>query len=411
MNFERFLQESASTGTFHSEGAFSVDLSKATEKVAAFALPSDSHYLLKGVQVANRLKTETINVSIGRYGTKLSFDCADPGVAGDLQGLHTAVADPLNVEDPLLKDLIALLYGTIKPGNRETTWTCKRGGKAEALVIDSSRKVRSTRCDVAMEGTEQVTLELSVTHGDVWKFWLHARRRAQSAAILRKECAFSPARLVIDGWQAETANPSVFNVLEDITDLTDYGLRKHPASNVLFTLPEEGDPVLCLQRPSMSAYLVRKEVMNVWATGMRVNNTLVPDGVSTAAWMLQFRRGGENLSMRWVHKRDLFKSVIAFHFDNKLSKRPPRLQVVRAGVLLCDEEIADSELRAMFRGCVILLADDALDTDLTGFQLIKNEAYLQAIRRLEPQLEAAREYFEIGAEMMKIPRELSDLTL
>lgn len=403
MNFENFLKESASSGTFHSEGAFSVDLSKATEKVAAFALPSDSHYLLKGVQVANRLGAELIAVTIGRYGNLLRFECSEPGVTGDFQTLHSAVADPLNVDDPLLQDLIGLLYGTIKDGIRETTWTCRRGGKAETLAIDSARKVRTTREDHETPDSELAVLELKVTHSKPWKFWTHARRRLESAALLRERCGFSPARVVIDGWQMDTSNASILNTLTDYEHLEpgSFG-RRIPASNILFSLAQDGQPRFALQRPSMSAYLVRKDVMNVWATGMRVRNTMSPDGVSTAAWMLQFRRDNENISMRWVHKRDFYQAAVAFNFRNKRSVGAPRLMVVRAGVLLSDEEIVNDELRKLFRGCTILLADDTLETDLTGFQLVRNQALWDTIRSLESLFEPALEYYAVGAEMMRI---------
>ena len=90
---------------------------------------------------------------------------------------------------------------------------------------------------------------------------------------------------------------------------------------------------------ALSAYLVRREVMNVWAQGMRVNNNLKPDGQSSAAWMLQFRRQGENISMRWARKRDRYSVVLGLNFKNAGSKEPPRFTIVRSGVTLVERAI------------------------------------------------------------------------
>ena len=73
VKFEEFLQRSAEDGFHHSAGEFTVDFLKAGDKLADFALPSDNHYLLKGVQMAHRLGAPRIDVVIGRYSTSLKF--------------------------------------------------------------------------------------------------------------------------------------------------------------------------------------------------------------------------------------------------------------------------------------------------------------------------------------------------
>ena len=93
MNFERFIRERFEAGTHDSEGQFTVDLRKASDKVAAFALPSDSHYLLKVVQVAHRLRTDEIRVDIVLPPDPDSHDAPDnPQAAdGDLLNREAAI--------------------------------------------------------------------------------------------------------------------------------------------------------------------------------------------------------------------------------------------------------------------------------------------------------------------------------
>ena len=50
MALEDYLINQASEGTLDSEGGFTLDLSRAADKLAKFALPSHSHYLLKIIQ-------------------------------------------------------------------------------------------------------------------------------------------------------------------------------------------------------------------------------------------------------------------------------------------------------------------------------------------------------------------------
>ena len=149
MNFERFIQERFLGGTHDSEGQFIVDLRKASDKVAAFALPSDSHYLLKVVQVAHRLRTDEIRVDIGRFRTTLEFRPTGRQEF-ELERLYAALADPLGTEDPLLIDLVAALYGTLKTGLQEVTWEHQLGVQGQRLVVDRDRRVHCERYDSGM---------------------------------------------------------------------------------------------------------------------------------------------------------------------------------------------------------------------------------------------------------------------
>lgn len=415
MNFERFIQERFLGGTHDSEGQFTVDLRKASDKVAAFALPSDSHYLLKVVQVAHRLRTDEIRVDIGRFRTTLEFRPTGRQEF-ELERLYAALADPLGTEDPLLIDLVAALYGTLKTGLQEVTWEHQLGVQGQRLVVDRDRRVHCERyeCELSDE-PDRARFLFAVTHANPWMFWKGARHRAESAAVFLQFCRHSAAKIVLDGTDLVIASASEINshvqrLSYEPGELTSSINFTEPASNILFELAGEDEAAFGISRPSLSAYLVRREVMNVWAQGMRVNNNLKPDGQSSAAWMLQFRRQGENISMRWARKRDRYSVVLGLNFKNAGSKEPPRFTIVRSGVTLVERAIKDPDLEEAFRGCHLLIADETMTTDLSGFQYVEDESFHRRLLSYAPLVAVARDYYEIGREMMNIP-EKEKLTL
>ena len=408
MNFERFIEERFLGGTHDSEGQFTVDLRKASDKVAAFALPSDSHYLLKVVQVAHRLRTDEIRVDIGRFRTTLEFRPIGRQEF-EMDRLYTALADPLGTEDPLLIDLVAALYGTLKTDLQEATWEHELGVQGQRLVVDRNRRVHCERyeCELSEE-PDRARIVFAVSHANPWMFWKGARHRAESAAVLLQFCRHSAAKIVLDGTDlviasASEVNSHVQRLSYEPGELTSSINFTEPASNILFELAAEDGPALGISRPSLSAYLVRREVMNVWAQGMRVNNTLRPDGQSSAAWMLQFRREGENISMRWARKRDRYSVVLGLNFKNAGSHEPPRFTIVRSGVTLVERALQDPELDEAFRGCHLLIADETMTTDLSGFQYVEDDSFRQRLLSYAPLVAVARDYYEIGREMMNIP--------
>jgi hypothetical protein len=400
MNFENFLQERSALGTYDSEGQFTVDLSKASEKVAAFALPSESHYILKVIQVAHRLRADVIQVQIGRFRTTLHFEL-DRTPSFDMDLLYRAVSDPLSMQDLLLRDLVAALYGTLHKGNSETTWSWERDGVGDRLVIDRDRRVVCQRFEADCQSTR---FSFSVAHSNPWKFWEGAGRRADAAAIISRACAFSAAKIFVDGQEQSVEMASVVNNHVVVLDLPLNA--SEPASNILFEMASADEAAFGLLRPSLSAYLVRRDVMNVWASGMRVNNRMRPDGQSSAAWMLQFRRDDENISMRWVRKRDRYRTVLGLNVDNGGSEAPLQLKLVRSGVTMLEKEMGhDEEIHKVFKGCTLILADETLETDLTGFQYLQNEAFRDHLLNYAPLVDAARTYCEEGMEMMNVKSE------
>ena len=409
MKFEEFLQRSAEDGFHHSAGEFTVDFLKAGDKLADFALPSDNHYLLKGVQMAHRLGAPRIDVVIGRYSTSLKFFSAQGRTVPTVLEISSALRDPLGNEDPLLHDLVLCLYGTLTGPTVETRLTLADRDGGEDMVMDAERGVHIRRvppvdCEA---GTVQITLR--VLHHSPWKFWEGGRRRAESSLLLTMHCGFSEARLYIDGKELPPRPASVVN--EHLVEARPVRWGDYPAppkipaaSNIVFVMAGVDQPGFAMLRPSLSGYVVRQGVMNVWASGVRVNNTLIPDGTSSAAWMLQFRKGDEDISMRWARKRDRYLAVLGLNIDNEGSGSRFQMKLIRQGVLLAEKSVGSGQgLTDDFLGCSLIFADDDLKTDLTGFQLVESQQLSNRIHSFFPLLAEGRRFFEQGRALVNIP--------
>ena len=249
-----------------------------------------------------------------------------------------------------------------------------------------------------------------LTHSSGWQFWRNSRRRAESASILQHHCEFSAARINIDGRDIATPTSSSLNEhlrevgqarFNFVTGAFENTRSKVAASNIVFELAEPCKPALSLLRPSLSAYSVKQGDLNLWTQGTRFGNTLRPDGESSSAWMLQFVRGGKNVSIRRTRKRDRYRAVLTMNLIGAGNTEPLRLKIVRHGVLIYDSPawVADQRLEA-FRGCTLLLADDQLQTDLSGLQLVRNEHFLNVVLRERRLLELGEEYFVRAEELV-----------
>lgn len=386
-----FLADHASQGHHQGEGFFRLNLSKSAHKLAAGALPSRYHYLLKMVQVANLLGAEKIEIKVARASTTFLFQASAPDYLQAPDPLAHALAQPLETRNPCLAALTSALLGTLNPENHHTAWSICGPLNAFELTLDSAHKVEVVSRDNVR--VEKARFELRVYHRGSWKFWLGAAGRAESVSLLQHHARFSPARIVIDGSELETPQASVLNdhivALESFRQISTSRKRARvPAELVYFELAETGLPAVSLLRPSLSAYVIRKNNLNLWASGTRPGNTLLPDGESSAAWVLQFRRNSQNLSMRLVRKRDRFRVVLSYNIDEAAQHRPLKILIVRDGVLLAEKDLLDtgSELEAL-QGCTLLLADNDLMTDLSGLQLVDTkqlERQISKFRYLKP---------------------------
>lgn len=411
MELEKFLENQAADGSHDSAGSFTLDLAKAADKLAAFALPSHAHYLLKFVQVAHHLHADLIKIKIERYRTVIRFKAPSGGPITDSEAIYQAFCDPLVVTDPVMIDLVSGLIGTITEENLETLWSYSEGHSGRRLFINAQRRFSIedfTLSQPKEPDDHPFSFTLSVLHPRTWKFWLGGRRRAAAAKVLEDNCRFSGVKIEVDSREL-AVEPSAKLIAHtrlrvkthDWENEAFFSTQRDPASTILYQMAEEKRQRFSIMRPSLSAYVVRDKSKNLWAQGTRVNNTLVPDGQSSAAWSLQFLQEGEEVSMRYAPKRVPCMACLACHIDGKHKDLPLRIKLIRSGVTVLEQSMDDWDERlAHFRGCTLMLADHTLETDLTGLQVIQDEKFLQLIEKHVPLVHKAKVYFEQARSML-----------
>lgn len=405
MAVEDFLTQQASDGTLDSEGAFTLDLSKAADKLAAFALPSHSHYLLKIVQVAHRLLADEIRVTIERFRTVVRFRAPLAGSITDSEAIYNAFVDPLEIQDPLMFDLVSGLMGTITEENLETLWSFSTGHRGRRVFINSQRRFSIKDFQLSRPLDEEQhpnAYTLSVLHPKSWKFWLGAKRRAAAAKVLEDNCQLSGVKIFVDGRQFEIKSAKILNGHLPIKGFWGDGHFevRTAASNMLFLLANEDEQRFSLLRPSLSAYVVRADYMNLWVSGTRVYNSLKPDGESGVSWMLQFRQDNENISMRMAPKRVPCKAALGVGYEEGKDS-PLRIKIVRNGITVLERTLDEYGKRfKQFNGCCLIFCDDELETDLTGLQVIQDEAFLERVESFKYLLPKVREFYEKGSKML-----------
>lgn len=398
-SFEDYLKEQSVEGTFDSKGAFTMDFAEAAERLATFRLPSENHYLLKVVQLASRLGAESLRIKLESFRTSVHFRAPRAGQVTDAEAITRAFLAPLEVTDPLLADLAAALWGCLGESTQEINWSFSQGYRGRRVFI-KDLQFRSEDFQIEKpiaEGELPCAFTLSVVRKKTWKFWLNSRRNADAYLLLKNLCGFSRVTLFVDGRELERWESSCFTAHRPRSG--DYGAGRLPYHSALYALTEQGG--FEINRPNLSQYVVRERSYNVWASATRARNSLAPDGISSPAWLLQFHDGKENLSMRSVAKRARCRLFLAFDDKDPAYLEPLRMQIVRQSVLLevrRDAQRWETEF-PKWAGCWVILDEDSLDTDLTGFQIIEDQRLGELLESLEPSLALARLYLEEGSKL------------
>lgn len=399
---DNFLAQKSAEGDHQGAGSFTLDLAAAADKLTAFALPSHAHYLLKIIQVAQQVQAQEVEIRVERFRTKLRFHAPLGSSITDPESLFQAFCAPLVISDPVLKDLVSGLLGTINENNLETLWSFSHGHSGRRIFIDQKRRFSIEPFTLSKPRDPELpafTFTLSVLHPKRWKFWKDARRRAEIHKVVTDNCRFCGIKVTLDGKECPLAATHELNSHLTVMKMNDFlgVLRPHPVAAycVCYDMASNAPYRFSLLRPSLSAFVVRENDLNLWAPGTRVNNTLAPDSLSSAAWMLQFQERDKLLSMRVVPKRVPCRAVLVVNRHPEIEDAPLRLKVVRHGILVLDK-LVDEDDRDYedFKGCVLVMCGHHLATDLTGLQVVENQAFREAVLSHRTLLPAAFAYAE-----------------
>lgn len=109
MDLNEFLRGQQADGVEQGEGSFRIDKSEAARKLASFALPKRTSWVLKLVQAAVGWKCERLDVTRKRFELTFAFCPADPHDIPDVQDFFsTLVTGDLSVAAPLQRFCLAL---------------------------------------------------------------------------------------------------------------------------------------------------------------------------------------------------------------------------------------------------------------------------------------------------------------
>lgn len=402
MSIDNYLSEQAKDGQHDSAGVFTLDLSKAASRLEDFALPSSHHYLLKVVQIASQLGAQEMRFKLEKFRTSVHFRAPVGGSVTNSEHIYRAFADPLNVQDELMSDLISALLGSLTKDVLEILWSYSEGHRGRRVKI-KERHFEAKDFVLSKPLAEEdfpCAFTLSVLHPKTWLFWKASTRQLEASQLIEATTKLSRLTIFIDGRQMETA---AGGFITEHRSSGDQGLYSRQGSayhclHYATTIDCANSFRLCC--PSHSNYLVRNGTTNVWGAGTRPNNTLRPDGRSSPTWFIRFNVKDEYVNLRQVEKRVLCRAVVGYD-DNAPQGRGLRLVIVRNSVIVLDEtpKVFADKLSA-WNGAILILADNTLETDLTGFQVATDESFLRLIEAAEPLLEKAKQHWHENRDMV-----------
>ena len=396
-----YLSQQAQEGHHDSAGSFTLDLSKAASRLEDFALPSSHHYLLKIVQIASQLGAQEMRFKMEKFRTSVHFRAPVGGSVTNSEQIYRAFADPLNVQDSLMSDLISALLGSLTKDVLEILWSYSEGHRGRRVKIkerhfEAKDFVLSRPLE---EGDFPCAFTLSVLHPKSWQFWKPSTRQLDATGVIEAATKLSRLTIFVDGRQLETAASSFTTHHRLSEDLSLFGAAAAAYHSLHYETSIECANSFRLSRPNHANYLVRNGSTNVWATGIRPSNSLKPDGISSPSWFVQFGQKDEYLSLRQVSKRTLCQAVVGY--DAEATGKSLRLVIVRNSVIVFDEtpKVFQDRLGA-WDGALLIIADNTLETDLTGFQVTTDEPFLELINRSKPLLERAKKHWETNRAMV-----------
>lgn len=395
---EQFLETKARAGAHHSRGSFSLDPARAAQAMALGSQPSPLHYLARVVMAANRLDAAEVRLSLGLSESILSF--APPsgeGVKWEEVARH--LANPTEQADHRAGDLALSLLGAISSGATFASWEFAEGSSQARITLDGSYRLENWVSDVA-----HPIWRFRVKYRWNWRLWEMARRRGQAIDLVRRLCAFSPAALIINGGPLKPpASPVLNEHLRELhgshfnvgTGVMETVRSRVAATLTVFDRAEPGEAALAMTPPSETFYSREANGSLVWSPALRTDNSSRPDGVEVGSWILKFvDRDGRDESASGVR----FRAVVAMNIHGPGNMEPPRLMVVRHGVLVFEEKLRSTPELETLRGCSVILADDQLTTDLGGFGVVNDEKLQTRLAQLQPLLGLGQQVAEEAEE-------------
>jgi len=328
-----------------STGSFTLDPKKAEEKLRNFSFASPDHYLLKVVQCAVAGGAETVEIKTGATRISIQFG----GEAMSCETVSGMVGYLLSAEIPLkdrrFRHLAAGLRGAAgcsPDGIIFDFWT----GDSNFQRVWDEQGWRQTAVQKT-SGFHQFILVRTwgqtMTSASQEVLGVLSSRDTTEEALLRKHCLYAPCKLTLDG---ETLPESGF------------GKARYPGYDI-FSDPNPGEsrPPRYLEAGTLidgfmvgEHHLVEKFIPG---SAERPGCLPLPDSQAT----LRDDSAGPGLQGGWL----ALTAVLG----------TPRIVYVEDGVVIEEEEADDIPIPGLFA----VLSAVGLQKDLTGFQLVRDQAF------------------------------------
>ena len=373
LRLEHLLEDLRDDGQAESSGIFTLDASKAEEKLRNFAFSTPYHYILKLVQCAVAGRAEKIDLKINAARVEVNFD----GQPLEAQDMHGLMRHLLNEEaDRRLRHLAAGLRGAVgvrpyqiklEVWNEEAafrhSWEEEAGWQQEPLEPKPGTRHRlylGRNLGEALKRAGSGLMRLVGMDTD------------QEEASLAAHCIYCPAQVSVDG-EPVKRRP--------------FGQPRYPG----YHIAEDPNPGECRPPP----YLVTEDMVDgLMDKGHHLlelclrDDSEVPASLPIPATEATIRKGlmpEESGHCRaWLAVRAGLE-------------RSSEITYVEDGVLLCKKT-----LELPCPGLVGVFSAEALDKDLTGFQLVENERFREHLNWLEAQAREMRATLEESLALFPI---------
>lgn len=215
-----FIEAQRAAGSFESAGSFTLALEKAVQKLSTHSLVNPEDYILKLVQCAVRLGVEELHVKLLKRSVLVFFETDIRERTVSVDALSLALAAPLEESEPARAYLALALCSASGQSPTELMWGEWSGDEGTILSLAAGRsEVFSNAPFPRLE---------PLAPGR--RFFLFFMRKPSSRlpmgqtaaehAVISRRCCFSPIPIILDGLPLGPSLPLVHVPADPVSELT-----------------------------------------------------------------------------------------------------------------------------------------------------------------------------------------------
>lgn len=202
-SLQEFLAQEGAIGKRESSGTFTLDLGRAVEKLRRYQLQEPGFYLLKVLQSAVLAGARRVEVQVRRWDVKVDFTISEPGSYGYLSQIMSRLDRPAEGRhDSALSYLVCGLQGAMGLGPEMVEWVHVSRQRHEVIQLHGSeislKRSFQPPADRVVSGASRFHFYLRKT-GRFFSLKHLLRSRAAESEVLVRRGQFAPVELLLDG--------------------------------------------------------------------------------------------------------------------------------------------------------------------------------------------------------------------